>query len=121
MKITIKILTGIIILLSIGAGLAKVMQVPQEVEFLGGIGLSTVMIIVFGAFQILGGILTVIRRFKIYGLSIIALGFIVSSLLIFYSGDTSFGMISLIPIVLAVSLFYSITNYASHDSIREEN
>ena len=114
MKITIKILTGIIILLSIGAGLAKVMQVPQEVEFLGGIGLSTIMIIAFGGFQIMGGIFSLLPKFKLSGLALVTFGFFISTILIFVSGDVKFGLVSLIPVILAVFLFINFKKHADH-------
>jgi len=111
MKITIKILTAIIILLSIGAGLAKVMQVPQEVAFLEGVGLTTLMIIAFGVFQILGGLLTAIPKSKFYGSVIVIVGFIISTILIFLTENVKFGMISMVPVILAgVVAFTSIKN-----------
>ena len=57
MKIVSVLIIAIVALLSIAAGLAKVMQAPQEMEFLQSVGLSTVLIFVggdltFGLFSI---------------------------------------------------------------------
>ena len=56
MKIVNILIIAIIALLSIAAGLAKVMQTQQELEFLQGVGLSSALIVAFGLVQISGGI-----------------------------------------------------------------
>jgi len=54
-KIVNLLLVAVLALLSIAAGFAKVMQTPQEMEFLQSLGLSSVLILVFGSIQIVGG------------------------------------------------------------------
>lgn len=55
MKILSFLILTIVVLLSIAAGLAKVMQTQQEMEFLQGFGLSPAPIVTFGLVQIIGG------------------------------------------------------------------
>ena len=100
MKIVNILLVVLIALLSIAAGLAKVMQSPQEAEFLQGFGLSTTLIIVFGLVQIAGGAGLALPKTRIVGGVLAALGFAVSTVLVFIGGNLAFGLFSLLPIVL---------------------
>jgi hypothetical protein len=95
-----------IALLSIAAGLAKVMQSPQEMEFLQGLGLSSFLIMVFGLVQITGGVLIAPKKTRLPGAVLVALGFAVSAVLIFIGGNVAFGLFSLIPAALAGMIIY---------------
>jgi hypothetical protein len=100
MKIFYYVLLTIVALLSIAAGIAKVMQTPKEVEFLQSFGLSAVFITIFGAVQIVGGLLLCYKKGRLQGAIIVGLGLLMSSALLFISGNVEFGMVSLLPIVL---------------------
>jgi hypothetical protein len=100
------IIIAAIALLSIAAGLAKVMQSPQEIEFLQGLGLSAFLIIIFGLVQIVGGVLIAPNRTRMPGAILVTLGFVVSTVLIFMGGNVTFGLISLIPAALAGMIIY---------------
>ncbi|MDH4003137.1 MAG: hypothetical protein OEU52_18050 [Xanthomonadales bacterium] len=106
MKIVSYLIIAIVTLLSIAAGLAKVMQTPQEMEFLQGAGLSPSLIIVFGVVQILGGLLLVPRKTRVVGAVIAASAFAASAALIFMGGNLSFGLISILPVALAGIIIY---------------
>lgn len=106
MKIVSYLIITIVALLSIAAGLAKVMQTPQEMEFLQGAGLNPGLIVVFGVVQILGGLLLVPPKTRMVGAVIAAAAFVVSAVLIFMSGNLVFGLISLLPIALAGITIY---------------
>jgi hypothetical protein len=105
-KIVNYLIIAIVALLCIAAGLAKVMQTPQEMEFLQGAGLSPGLIIVFGAVQILGGLLLIPPKTRMVGAVIAAAAFAVSAALIFMSGNLNFGLISIFPVVLAGIVIY---------------
>lgn len=106
MKILSYLIITIVALLSIAAGLAKVMQTPQEMEFLQGAGLSPGLIIVFGLVQILGGLLLIPRKTRRVGAVIAASAFVASTALILMGGNLAFGLISLLPIALAGIVVY---------------
>lgn len=107
--INILIIT-VIALLSIAAGLAKVMQSPQEVEFLQSLGLSTLLIIFFGLVQITGGVLIAPKMTRLPGAVLVTSGFVLSAVLIFIGGNVSFGLISVIPSALAGMIIYQTLN-----------
>ena len=84
----------------------RIMQTPQEMEFLQGAGLSPGLIVVFGVVQILGGLLLVPRKTRMIGAVIAATVFAASTALIFMGGNLAFGLISILPIALAGIVIY---------------
>lgn len=106
MKIVNILIIAIIALLSIAAGLAKVMQTQQELEFLQGFGLSNALIVAFGLVQILGGVLLIPNKTRLLGAILATSALVVSTVLIFMGGNLVFGLISTLPIVLACVIIY---------------
>ncbi len=101
MKTFQKAILIVLILMSLAAGAAKVMQVPQELEFFTGAGLSVFWLIALGVVQIVGGTLAVFSQTKLIGTIIMAGTFLSSSIVILVTGDTVFAAISLLPTLLA--------------------
>ncbi|MBE9548295.1 MAG: hypothetical protein IMF09_02725 [Proteobacteria bacterium] len=106
MKIINILIIAVIALLSISAGLAKVIQAPQEMEFLQSVGLSKILIIAFGIIQIAGGVLLATKKTRMFGAVLAATAFVVSTVLIFIQGNLAFGMFSILPIALAGVVIY---------------
>lgn len=106
MKIVNILIIAIIALLSIAAGLAKVMQAPQEMEFLQGLGLSTALILAFGLVQIVGGVLLATKKTRMPGAILVTSAFVVSTVLIFIGGNFTFGLFSILPAALAGLIVY---------------
>ena len=108
---TINILiVAVIALVSIAAGVAKVMQVPAEMEFLQGLGLTLPLIMAFGVGQVIAGALLVWPKTRVPGCVVAIIGFSLSTALIFISGDTKFGVISILPIILAAVILLPVRN-----------
>ncbi|NRA84409.1 MAG: hypothetical protein HRU22_11760 [Gammaproteobacteria bacterium] len=101
MKILNYILIALIALLSIAAGAAKVMELPQEVQFLQSFGFSSLLIITYGLVQIAGGGLLAFPKTLKWGAIIIILAFALSTVLIFVGGNFVFGLASMLPIIIA--------------------
>lgn len=106
MKIINLLIVAVIALLSIAAGLAKVMQAEPEMEFLLGLGLGPVLVFVFGLIQIVGGILLAVPKTRMPGAILVGLAFVVSTALIFVGGNLAFGLISVIPVALTGVVVY---------------
>ena len=106
MKIVNILIIAIVALLSVAAGLAKVMQTQQEMEFLQGFGLSTALIVAFGLVQILGGVLLVPKKTRLPGAILATSALVVSTVLIFVGGNLTFGLVSMLPIALAGVIIY---------------
>ena len=82
------------------------MEVPQEMAFLQEAGLGSLHILLFGAAQVGGGVLMLVPRTKIIGTMIVIIALVYSAVLLFNSGDASFGLFSIIPVILAGVVLY---------------
>jgi hypothetical protein len=116
-KIINLLIVVIIALLSIAAGLAKVMQTQQEMEFLQGLGLNSFLIVGFGLVQIIGGVLLVPKKTRMPGAILVALALVVSTALIFIGGNFAFGLFSVIPIALAGVIIYQTARITHNKSL----
>lgn len=106
MKILNILIISVVALLSIAAGLAKVMQTEHEMQFLQSFGLSTVLIIAFGMVQIAGGVLLVPSKTRMFGAVLAISAFVASTILIFVGGNLVFALLSIIPIALTCVIAY---------------
>ena len=92
----------VVVIMSLAAGGAKVAAMPQEVQFFEDAGIVSAWLLPFGAMQIIGGLLAIYHRSRRAGLAVIALGFLLSSILIFATGNVAFGFVSLLPVLLCI-------------------
>lgn len=102
MKIFSYVLLVLLALLSLVAGIAKLIQTPAEIEFFASAGLDAVWLYPLGAVQVAGAIMAAIPRTRTLGTLSIALGFAISSLVIFMTGNTTFGLVSLVTVALTI-------------------
>lgn len=110
MKILNLLLISLLVLLSIAAGFAKILLVEQEVKFLQSFGFNELMIIAFGLVQICAGTLLIAHKTRLFGALLAILSFLFSTILLFFSGDILFALVSIIPIVLASFLYNQTAN-----------
>ncbi len=106
MKIASWTLLIALALLSLAAGGAKLAQVSQEVAFFEAVGLGAGWMLALGAVQTFSAIGAMFSNTRAIGLSAMALGFLASSAMFFATGDTRFGLASLVPAVLCVVLIW---------------
>lgn len=116
MKILKILIIAVVALLSIAAGLAKVMQAPQEMAFLQGVGLSPALIVVFGLVQLAGGVLLAPRKTRLIGAILAATTLALSTVLIFIDGNLGFGLVSLVPTALAGVIIYQSVKIPADES-----
>ncbi|WP_343861569.1 hypothetical protein [Aliiglaciecola litoralis] len=119
MKILNLLLIGLVALLSVAAGIAKVIESPQEVAFLQEFGLSTTLIITYGMIQILGGVLMALSRTRKYGALITIATFALSSVLLFLADNTSFGLVSLLPVALTGLIYWQTSKKPQYSTSKE--
>lgn len=91
----------VLVLLSISSGISKIILLPQEVEFFGGAGYSNTLIIMYGAAQLAGAVLLIFRKARIAGAATMAVTFAISTIVIFANGNVVFGLVSILPILMA--------------------
>tara|TARA_R110000737_G_scaffold109203_4_gene142140 strand:- start:63 stop:434 length:372 start_codon:yes stop_codon:yes gene_type:complete len=120
MKIVHHLLIVIVTLLSVAAGIAKVMQSPQEVQFLQRFAFNDFAITCYGVMQILAAVVLIIGaliyddRAKLTGAIAISIGFLLSSVLIFVSGNWAFGLMSLLPIILTGMIIKQVGKFSKN-------
>lgn len=104
MQILKNVLLALLVLMSLGAGVPKIMQMPQELEFLAHLGLGATGVTLLGIVQFAGGILLVPPKTRLTGavLAVLALG--VSAIALVKSGNMALGLITLLPIAIGLSV-----------------
>ena len=89
-------------LLGVAAGVAKMMQVPPEMEFFQGqMGYTTDVIVGFGFLQFVGGLMLVFQKTRLAGAVLLGLTLFVSCVVVFMGGKTVLGVISVVPVLMA--------------------
>lgn len=88
-------------LLSIYSGIAKISLLPNEMEFFQGAGFTENILILYGAAQLLGGLLLIFRKTRLEGAIVMIATFAISTVIIFKAGNIGFGFISILPILMA--------------------
>ena len=106
MNAAMKIALGLLVLLSVLAGVAKVMQTPQEVAFFAKAGLGAGPLIFLGVIQIAGGLLAFLQQFRTAGLGLMIAGFLISVAVIAMTGNMSFAAFSMLPVLFGCVLLF---------------
>ena len=106
MKVIKLIVLAILVSLSLAAGAAKIMQVPQELAFFEAVGVPTAFLLPFGVVQAVAAVLAIRPKTRKLGLRIMAFVFLISAWMILVGGNLLFSLISLIPAGLAASLSF---------------
>jgi hypothetical protein len=114
-RIIITVIIYVLAILSAAAGVPKIMQMPQELDFLRSIGLPQTGVLVLGLLQLSGGILLLWKKSRLPGAVIASFTFLVSSIAIFVGGNTSFGLFSLLPVVASLIVVSSLLRQVEHN------
>ncbi len=100
MNLAFKIILTILIFLAISSGVTKIMLLSQDVEFFGAYGFSHTMLVALGITQLIGGILMVIPKFRMYGAVIVAITFLISLVLLVMDSNFLVAGITMVAITL---------------------
>lgn len=73
---------------------------PQEIEFFGGIGFNNLMLIIFGASQIIGGLLMTLSKTRFVGALIVTTTFVISAIALFLSENIMAAIITCITLLM---------------------
>ena len=90
----------LLVLLALAAGGAKIMKLPDELQFFQQLGLGETGLVVFGIIQLVSGILMVMAKLRVLAAATLCFTFIISSVAILISGNIAFAVFSLLPIVM---------------------
>lgn len=106
-KIFKYVLLALLVLMSFMAGIAKLTEMPHEVEFFELASISSALLFPFGVFQLFGAAFAVNPKTRKMGLINMAVAFLTSVVLIYLSGDVVFAVMSIIPFGIALVLTFS--------------
>lgn len=99
-----KVILTLLVLISVGAGIPKIMQMPQELGFLAHIGLSAVGVTLVGVVQLAGGVLMLPVRTRLIGAILAVIGLLVSAIALLKGGNMVMGLVSFIPLAMGISV-----------------
>jgi hypothetical protein len=119
-KILHFVLIAIIALLSIAAGVAKILESPQEIQFLKGFGFNSTVILTYGLVQVIGGVLLAIPKTLKLGSIFTGFAFTLASILIILSGNYVFSLISLLPVVITVFIFWQSSQFTHNKPFKQD-
>lgn len=108
MTLKFKIALYALAFLSLAAGAAKLLKMPQEVELFANAGLGLTALLLLGALQAIGSILSVIPRSSLFGIGLVIVGFAISVLVVSLTGQLGFAAVSTVPVLASVALFLAL-------------
>lgn len=91
---------AILTLLAVSSGIAKILLMPQDVNFFGKYGFSDPILIAFGSVQLLGGLLLVFTKTRFAGAAIVAVTFLVSLALLLMEGNVPVSIVTAVATLL---------------------
>ena len=106
MNLLRKINLVLLILLGGAAGLAKVTQAPPEIAFFAGLGLGAMVVIIFGVLQLVGAVLLIFAKTRFIGAILLDVTFSLSVVMILMTGQISFALVSVVPVLMAGWVIY---------------
>lgn len=104
MKLIAKGILYVLALMSIAAGLAKVLSMTQEVSLFADAGLGVTPMLLLGIMQVAGGVFALVGKVRMLGLILIAAGFAVSVLVVAMTGNLAFAAVSVLPVLFGIGL-----------------
>ena len=92
----------ILVFLAVSSGITKVLLMPQDVEFFGKYGFTTLLLVAFGAVQLVGGVMMIFFKTRLMGAAMVAVTFAISAVVIIMEGNAPFTIATLVALVLLV-------------------
>lgn len=99
MKFVPIIVVAILVFLAVSSGATKIMLMPQDTEFFGRYGFSDAVLMVFGAVQLVGGVMLIFAQTRALGAALVAVTFAVSAVLLALGGNIAVTIVTLIALV----------------------
>jgi hypothetical protein len=100
MDIVLKVILAVLVFLAVSSGVTKIMLTPQDVEFFGAYGFSDPILIAYGAAQVVGGVMLIIRRTRFTGAVIVAITFAISAIVLVVAGKIMVAIVTVVAILM---------------------
>ena len=107
MNVLFRVLWVLLILLSVAAGIPKLLAMEHERPLFEGLGLGTAALIGFGIFQTLGGVLLIPKQTRLIGAGMATVALVASAIMILLQPEPqiAFGVVSLLVSLIGVVVF----------------
>lgn len=92
---------GILATLGVIGGFTKILRTQNEIEFFQAAGLGEASLLILGIVQLLGGASILFVQTRLVGAVLLAVTFLISTVMIFSIGSIEFGWLTLLPVVMA--------------------
>jgi hypothetical protein len=104
-------------LISLLAGISKILQLPVEAAMGQSKSLASPFLIAYGVVYLLGGALLVFRKTRMAGAITLSAMFSISAFYVFTAGKIGYGLLSVVPILMAVAVMAELwdPNYLPPD------
>ena len=115
MNILNKIILIVLVFLAVSSGLTKILLMQQDVEFFGAFGFSHPILISYGVFQLLGGILLIFEKSRCFGALLVAITFIISAVVLVLSNKLIVALITCVAILMLGFIIKQSLNKAASE------
>jgi hypothetical protein len=118
MRIVNKVFLVLLVLISLAAGVPKIIQMPQELQFLAHLGFIPFAVTILGVIQFSGWILLLPPKTRAIGAFLAVAGLLVSATALLKGGNLGMGLISFIPVAMGIwVIFVSLPRKDMEDSM----
>lgn len=100
MSTLLKVNLIVLVVLAVSSGVTKIILMPQDVEFFGKYGFTNPILIVYGAAQLVGGVMMIIRKTRFVGAVVVALTFLISAVVLILEGNIPFTLFTLVALLM---------------------
>ena len=100
MNILLTVNLVILVFLATSSGITKIMLMPQDVEFFGGFGFTNPILMLYGASQIIGGIMLIMQKTRFAGGIIVAITFAISAVVLIMAEKVGLTVLTFIALFM---------------------
>ena len=97
---------GLLVLLGLAAGIAKIMRVPDELAFFAAAGLGATAVTAFGIAQVAGALLMAMPGTRVPGAALLCVSFGISAAMILAQGQLWLGLVALVPTAVTAAIVF---------------
>lgn len=90
----------LLVFLAVSSGITKVMLMPQDVDFFGKYGFTNPLLIMFGAIQVVCGLMMIFIKTRIVGAAVVAVTFAISAVVLVLAGSVPATIATLVALAL---------------------
>ena len=99
MKVPQIVILAVLVFLAVFSGVTKIMLMPQDVVFFGEYGFTNPLLVIFGAVQLIGGLMMMFVQTRVIGASAVAITFVISVVVLVLAGSVGPTIATLLALV----------------------